>query len=252
METDIIINRLDKTVSTNSWLRCEGMPAGCLFNVAVASYQEAGRGQKGNSWESEAGENLLMSIMAVPDFIEASGQFCLSEAIALAVLESVTPLLGDESRHMSIKWPNDIYWKEKKLGGILIENTLQGHYLADSIIGLGLNINQTRFLSDAPNPISVAGITGVRHNVDGIMQSVIRHFTDYYILIHDYGIRAVHDRYMERLFRKDGYHRYLDEKGIFEARISKVCSNGIIILEDREGNSRNYEFKQVRAVPDNN
>lgn len=245
----ITIEHLEQAASTNDWLRMSGeMPADCLFHVAATEWQSAGRGQKGNSWESEKGANLLFSIRCIPDFVEACAQFCLSQAIALAVTDAVAPFLGDEARHLSVKWPNDIYWKELKLGGILIENRLQGSHLADCIIGVGLNINQNTFLSDAPNPVSIANITGNDSDRNAILGSIIARLTGYYIQLQSQGSNALHEPYMSRLFRRNGYHTYSDNNGEFEARIHDVLPSGILLLEDDTHNLRPYEFKQVRFI----
>lgn len=249
LREQIIIEHLEQTASTNDWLRLSGdIPAGCLFHVAVTEWQSAGRGQKGNSWESEKGANLLFSIRSVPGFVEASAQFCLSQAIALAVTDAVAPFLGNEACHLSVKWPNDIYWKDLKLGGILIENRLQGSRLADSIIGVGLNINQKTFLSDAPNPVSIANITGIDSDRDAILGSILTRLTAYYLRLQSQGSSTLHEAYMSRLFHRTGYHTYSDNTGEFQACIHDVLPSGILILEDTGHNLRPYEFKQVKFI----
>ena len=120
--------------------------------VLVADYQTAGRGQGTNSWESERGQNLTCSLGFSPDGVKASRQYILSMAIAVALTETLAGL----PHPVSIKWPNDIYVGDKKICGILIENMLKGEHIRHCIIGIGLNINQKRFVSDAPNPTSMA------------------------------------------------------------------------------------------------
>lgn len=245
----IIIHHIEQTESTNDWLRQSvEMTDDCLFQVAAAEWQSAGRGQKDNSWESEKGANLLFSIRAVPDFIPASSQFCLSQAIALAVTDALAPLLGDDSKYLSVKWPNDIYWKDFKLGGILIENSLQGSSLADCIIGVGLNVNQKSFLSDAPNPVSIASITGHDTDRTALLESILTNMAGYYRSLQSDGLTSLHTQYMSRLFRRTGLHTFADRDGEFQASIHDVRPDGILILEDSFHRLRSYEFKQVRFI----
>ena len=128
-------HRSESIGSTNTYLReLGGGDPSFDYEVAVATFQTAGRGQKGNTWESEAGKNLLFSILAHPQNIKVQEQFYISEAIALAVSDSVIAFIGPEyADSVSVKWSNDVYWKDYKMAGILIENTLQG----DRILEIG-------------------------------------------------------------------------------------------------------------------
>lgn len=249
----IAIHQLEQTGSTNSWLRehTDDLDMSLLFNVAVTGYQSAGRGQKGNSWESARDENLLFSILACPLFVDASRQFCLSEAIALAVTDAIAPLLGEKASDLSVKWPNDIYWREKKLAGILIENRIQGSHLSECIIGVGLNVNQPEFYSDAPNPVSIRNITGACADRDDLLADILSNMASYYTRIQAGESDQIHRQYMRRLFRRDGLHPYRDGNGMFNAAIESVMPNGIIILRDENGTERRYEFKQVGFILNN-
>ena len=248
---EIIICNLEETDSTNIWIRNHNdMPDSCLFKVAIAQFQTGGYGQKGNSWESEKSRNLLFSILSHPSFIDASSQFCLSEAISCAIIDALCDILPQTTGDISVKWPNDIYWKNRKLAGILIENELSGHSISQSIIGIGLNVNQQTFISDAPNPVSLYNITGIMSDRDTILQSILRHFAEYYIQIRDGGNVSIHGIYMRRLFRRDGFHQFHDSTGIFKAKICSVKSNGILVLQDTDDKKREYEFKQVSYILD--
>lgn len=150
------IIRLEETTSTNNYLRGlvgkESLPEG---SIVVTEYQTAGRGQVGNTWESEPGKNLMFSIILYPDFLPANRQFLISQIAALSVKETLDAYVDG----ITVKWPNDIYWRDKKICGMLIENDLTGHSLYCSVIGIGININQREFLSDALNPVSLVQIT---------------------------------------------------------------------------------------------
>ncbi len=142
------IIHIDETDSTNRWLREQG---GEEDVVVWADYQTAGKGQGTNSWESERGKNLTFSVLLHPQDIPANKQFSISMLVSLALCEALGQHIGD----LSIKWPNDIYWRNAKIAGILIEHRISGSLIRDSIIGIGLNVNQRHFLSDAPNPVSL-------------------------------------------------------------------------------------------------
>lgn len=242
-------HRSDSIGSTNTYLRelGGGDPAYDL-EVAVASFQTAGRGQKGNSWESEAGKNLLFSILAHPGNLQVQEQFYISEAIALAVSDSVMEAIGpDFAADVSVKWSNDVYWKDYKMAGILIENTLQGSRILDTVAGVGLDVNQEVFVSDAPNPISLKNITGREFDIEALLNDITARFIGYMEL--PAGKRAEVDRlYRSRLYRREGYHRFRDENGVFEACIEGIRPDGCLMLQTRSGEHRVYEFKQVQFI----
>ena len=147
------IIHINETDSTNRYLRESDVDGDvCVW----ADYQTAGRGCGTNTWESERGKNLLFSMMIHPVDVPVNKQFVVSMAVANSIATVVAKYVKD----VSVKWPNDIYAGDKKLCGILIENRLQGDVIKDSIIGVGLNVNQLCFVSDAPNPISLANLTG--------------------------------------------------------------------------------------------
>lgn len=246
---NITIVELQETDSTNNWLKeHREMPDGTVFKIARADFQSSGRGQRGNCWESEPHSNLLFSILSRPGFVRAGDQFCLSEAISLAITDTLMEMNDELARFISVKWPNDIYWKEKKLAGILIENTIQGQCLADSIIGIGLNVNQPVFRSDAPNPVSIRNIIGLESDCGQIFSSIIMNFAGYYQKLSEGGREEIHSKYLRRLFRIEGLHPYRDSAGQFLAGIETVRPDGILKLRDTDGNLRSYEFKQVSYI----
>ena len=242
-------HRSDSIGSTNTYLRSlNGGDPQYDYEVAVAGFQTAGRGQKGNTWESEAGKNLLFSILAHPRNIKVQEQFYISEAIALAVSDSVMAAMGPQyAGGVSVKWSNDIYWNDYKMTGILIENTLQGNSIPDTVVGVGLDVNQEVFVSDAPNPISMKNITGREFELDALLKDITERFIGYMELPADKRPQ-VDDLYRDRLYRREGYHKFCDAQGEFEARIEGIRPDGCLMLETRSGEHRTYEFKQVRFV----
>ena len=243
-------HRSDSIGSTNTYLReLNGGDPDYDYEVAVASFQTAGRGQKGNTWESEAGKNLLFSILAHPQGIKVQEQFYISEAIALAVSDSVIAAVGAEyADGVSVKWSNDVYWNDFKMAGILIENTLQGDRILDTVAGVGLDVNQEVFVSDAPNPISLKNITGREFDLDALLIDIIERFIGYM----EAGTTELRNKtdklYRSRLYRREGYHKFRDGNGIFEACIEGIRPDGCLMLQTRNGEHRTYEFKQVQFI----
>lgn len=242
-------HRSDSIGSTNTYLReLNGGDPAYDYEVAVASFQTAGRGQKGNTWESEAGKNLLFSILAHPKNIKVQEQFYISEAIALAVSDSVINAIGPEyDQKVSVKWSNDVYWKDFKMAGILIENTLQGSSILDTVVGVGLDVNQEVFVSDAPNPISLKNITGREFDIDALLNDIIARFIGY-MEKNESQRHEVDQLYRSRLYRRVGMHRFRDEKGEFMASIEGIRPDGCLMLLTDDREHRVYEFKQVQFI----
>lgn len=254
MITDII--QKETLASTNDYAReysAHIMPDSGHLTVITARQQTKGRGQQGNSWESEDGKNLLFSILCHPLYIKAHEQYVISAAIALAVSASVKESLGAPySDCISIKWPNDIYYNEKKMGGILIENDLSGSSIQNCIIGVGIDVNQTVFTSNAPNPVSMANIGGKEYSCTDLLNKIITQFNTFLEMLETDSENAkeqIFADYMKILFRNDGsLHRFKDAGGEFTARISSVDRTGRITLTDSNGSPRRYEFKELTFI----
>lgn len=243
-ETPQII-RLAETDSTNNYLRTQctkaQLPEGSLV---IADFQTAGKGQIGNSWESEAGKNLMFSLLLYPDFLPANRQFLISQITSLSVKET----LDKYTDSITVKWPNDIYWKDRKICGMLIENDLSGQQIYSSIIGIGLNINQKIFRSDAPNPVSLTQITGGTYDREEILTRFLHIFFRYYSLLLQEKEEEIRTAYMTALYHGDGYYSYTDKNGPFEARIHAIEPTGHLILQLRNGEQRRYAFKEVTIL----
>lgn len=252
---------LDEVDSTNNYLRTFKADEEHRITLVTATNQTSGRGQRGNSWESEPGRNVVFSVLLHPRFVSPMEVFALSEAMALAVCQTVEEYLdenenendddndgdgeNENENEVAVKWPNDIYVGEKKICGILIENKLRGSHIEDCIIGVGLNVNQRTFVSDAPNPVSLYNLTGREHCTDEVLQTVMRHFSALYQRLEDGQQASVHEQYMQHLFRRDGMHPYRDERGEFLASIAAVEPSGHLVLKDSEGELHRYAFKEV-------
>lgn len=241
---NIKIIKLKETESTNSYLRQYTPKEGEDITVVTTEFQTAGRGQGKNTWESNKGENLLFSILCHPKNVLAKRQFILSQAIALAVRDALSMYIND----IEIKWPNDIYWHHHKLGGILIECTLTGNNVKDSILGVGLNINQTDFENLTKNPISLKQIIHRDIDRDNLLHTIADDFAHYISMINLGHYDSIAADYMNTLYRRQGYHQYRDGDGDFLARFITIEPSGRIVLMDEDGMLRTYAFKEVKFM----
>ena len=231
---------IKQTNSTNALLwrmvREESLPEGF---VVQTDFQTGGKGQIGNSWESEAGKNLLFSMVLYPYHIVPDQQFLLSQIVSLGIKKA----LDEYTEDITVKWPNDIYWNDKKLVGILIENSLQGNRIKSVVIGIGLNVNQLAFVSDAPNPVSLQQITGRRINRKLLLARICRNILELYAGLDIKKIRAA---YAGSLYRKDGFYAYSTETETFQAKIIQVHLDGQLELETEAGERKGFYFKEVK------
>jgi len=244
-EQELSIIHLPETESTNQSLRllsnAESLPN---KSIIWADFQTKGRGQAGNSWESESGMNLLCSILFYPELLPAGQSFVIAELAALSVKYTLDKYVSD----ILIKWPNDIYWKNKKISGILIENDLTGTLIARSIIGIGINLNQSGFKSEAPNPVSLRMITGQTYDRRKILGELQAEFERLVQELNDKGIDSLHQKYFAALYRREGFYTYQDAEGCFEARIHAIELSGQLILERQDGRMSRYAFKEVACL----
>lgn len=237
---------IGETNSTNNFLQslCREQQEVAELTTVVADFQTSGRGQRGNSWESAPGKNLLFSFVIFPKFLEARRQFLISQIVSLAIKEELDTYTED----ISIKWPNDIYCKDNKICGMLIENDLMGRNISQSIAGIGININQESFCSSAPNPVSLLQITGRKYDCIDILRNIMLRIQTYYEQLRQGDAESIACRYGKALFRKEGLHRYKDADGEFMARIVRVEPEGKLILEDESHRERGYMFKEVEYL----
>lgn len=241
------IIHIPETTSTNEYLsalqRKENLEEG---TIVWADFQTAGKGQTGNSWESDINKNLLFSILLHPDFLAVTEQFLLSQTISVAIIDTLTPMLKNQTA--SIKWPNDIYVGNQKIAGILIENTLKGNTIDSCIAGIGLNVNQEIFKSKAPNPVSLKQLTGGSYNLETLLKSLQNNILNRYIQLCNNSETNIVIDYKENLFRKIGFYPYKSGNKNFEARIKTVLPSGHLVLEQRNGEILKFAFKEVQFL----
>ncbi len=242
---------LDAIDSTNNFLKKYSPLRPCCMTLATAEFQTAGRGADTNTWESEAGSNLLFSLLTYPNAEEAARIFVLSEALALAVRDA----LGEFAPGFTIKWPNDIYHADSKVAGLLIENDIAGKHIQRSIMGVGLNVNQTEFRSDAPNPVSLAQILGRPVERRFVLERVVEHYAKYYRMVEQGEYAEIHSRYLQHVYRWQETHVFQEPARAFgeparrfRATIVDIEPDGHLRLKDEEGRIHRYAFKEVQYI----
>ncbi len=212
--------------------------------IIWAIEQTKGRGHEGNQWESEAGKNLTFSVILYPRFLDVEAQFLLSKMTSLAILD----FLSDKIDRVTIKWPNDIYVLNDKIAGILIENSIIGSRFNHSVIGIGLNINQTRFISDAPNPTSLRLLTGIEFDLEESLLAFSKKMEKRYTQLNNKKVKEINQEYLSNLFRYNTYCSYKHGKDVFTAKITGIDSFGALILETEKGEIQKFRFREVDYI----
>ncbi|HVS93319.1 MAG TPA: biotin--[acetyl-CoA-carboxylase] ligase [Mucilaginibacter sp.] len=239
----ITIQQVD---STNNFLKellskSEPLPEG---TVIMAESQYAGRGQQQNRWHSEPGKNLTFSIFLKPAFLPVSQQFDLTRAVSLGVIEALKPVLG---KKLTIKWPNDIYYDGKKLGGMLIENILHGNNIKSSIIGIGLNINQQVFPLEVPNAVSLRQILQRDYELKELLSDICKNIEVAYLSLRSGHIGEIRKKYLERLYWLDEKKLFRADGVEFEAIIKNVAPGGTLVLKRGE-ELLEYSMKEIEFL----
>ena len=233
---------VEKLSSTNSHaallLRKGKVQEGTVIHTG---FQTAGRGQGENSWESEPGKNLLFSIILYPKSILADRQFVISKIISLGIKDYLSSILKD----VYVKWPNDIYVRNDKIAGILIENAIIGNEIEHTIAGIGININQSGFTGGAPNPSSLRISTGKEHDLEVCFNAILKCIDQRYRQLPYDKKSAMDIDYVSSLYRYGEWIEFRDSRGIFEGKIIAVTGTGRLQIEDRKSRIYEYDFKEV-------
>lgn len=230
------------TGSTNSY--ASGLIRGGQVSegtVVYTNFQSAGRGQKGNRWESEDGKNLLFSIILYPSMVSPADQFIISIFISLGICDFLNPLVPG----CRVKWPNDIYYGNDKIAGILIENSITSNAIINSIAGIGLNINQEKFPQEIPNPVSLKMLTRVEHDTGLCLQKLAACLDRRYKQVISGEWDELRNEYISSLYRINRWSRFKSADGIFKGRIVSVTEQGCLEIEKRQGNKMEFAFKEI-------
>jgi len=230
------------TESTNTiaagLIKSESIPEGTIIHT---DFQTAGRGQKGNQWESEEGMNLLFSIVLYPIMISPEDQFIISMIISLGICD----FLKIHIPVSKIKWPNDIYAGDDKIAGILIENSITGNVISYSVAGIGLNINQTVFPGYIPNPVSLKILTGKEHDILTCLKQLAGFLDRRFKQIISGNHSEIRNEYISSLYRLYEWHEFSTMDGKFSGRIIAVDDSGRLMAEDQNGEIRRFYFKEI-------
>lgn len=243
------ILRFDEINSTNVYLYDKISEKNDISDtVVVAAHQTAGRGMDKNRWESEAGKNLLFSIALNVNFLEAENQFKISQAVSVAIVETLSQFV--DNQQLYVKWPNDIYFGDKKLAGMLIQNTIEGRMMGVSIIGIGLNVNQIEFSSDIPNPISLKQISGEDFDLENLLNLLIKNIKSSVegLRIKENQI-AINEKYISKAYRYRQWADYVYKNKVKSMIINGFDCYGRLILEDQSGDEIICDVKELQFFP---
>ena len=256
------IIRPEQTDSTNSHLlRLLAEQDLLEGTVVITEQQEAGRGQRGTQWQSELDKNLTLSILFKPHFLKADEQFLLSKAISLAILNfitiSISPILrfppseketergrNGGTEHISIKWPNDIYIGNKKVAGILIENSLSGNSISHSVIGIGINVNQEKFPSELQNPTSLKLIAGKEFDLERCLAELCSFIEKKYLQLRNHS-KDIDTEYQKNIYRFEEWADYNYKGEVLKAKIIGVSKTGKLVLKKENQEVLECDLKEI-------
>ena len=213
--------------------------------ILYTNYQSAGKGYSGNKWESEDSKNLLISIILYPSFIKPEDQFLISMVISLGVCDFLMRFIPE----CSIKWPNDIWVNNDKIAGLLLESSLTGNQIESTVAGIGLNINQQSFLSNAPNPVSLNQLTGVNYDLPSSLEKLASDLDKRYKQLIGGNYGQIKKEYVSKLYRLNRWHEFRDKNGLYRGRVLTVGDYGRLIIERQNGEISEYSFKETEFIP---
>ncbi|HTA28243.1 MAG TPA: biotin--[acetyl-CoA-carboxylase] ligase [Bacteroidia bacterium] len=238
------IKILEQVDSTNSYalnlVRDKPPAEGCII---WAKEQLAGRGQRGTQWSSEALANLTFSLILRPQFLPIAEQFQLTKAIALGIAGFVSHIL-ENSTDVKIKWPNDIYVKNCKIAGILIENVLEQSTMKYSVVGIGLNVNQTLFDPSIPNPASLKSLTGKDFNTEDCLLQLCSFIEKQYLDLRAANYEQLDEAYRNLLYRRGIEQNFTLKDEPYTGKIEGVNQSGHLLIQKKLVNN-SYETIQV-------
>jgi BirA family transcriptional regulator, biotin operon repressor / biotin---[acetyl-CoA-carboxylase] ligase len=237
------IFKVGKVDSTNSYASAlpPGTPEG---SIVWALDQTEGRGQGSNRWESEPGKNLTFSIILYPTSLLVEDQFYLSKVVSLAICDFIA-LFTD---NVSIKWPNDIYVRNGKIAGILIENSIEGERIIQSVAGIGVNINQQTFSTYAPNPLSLKQLTGNEYDLEEMLDILCDMIAYRYLQLIKKEFQIINENYQNFLYRLNQMSNFIANGEEFRGMIIEVESNGTLVICEKNKKVRKFLHKEVEYM----
>ena len=236
---------LEQIDSTNGYLQRQQSECDIRNWVVSADEQTAGKGMGSNGWESEVGKNLTFSLAVDMSFLPAERQFLLSEAVPLGIVEVLDTSLPPEK--LSIKWPNDIYFENHKLAGILINSTIKACMMDISIIGIGLNVNQMQFQDWPTHPISLKQITGKTYDLQPLLEQIAEHILIKVEQLKSSPASIEHD-YLKRLFRYRAWADYEVDGKVLRLLMTGIDEFGRLLLVDETNYRYCFDIKEIKFV----
>ena len=238
---------LKEVGSTNNFLKellsnSKPLPEG---TVIMAENQYAGRGQQQNGWHTEAGKNLTFSILLKPHFLSVTDQFDLIRAVSLGVFDALEPLLGN---NLKIKWPNDVYYKNYKIGGMLIENIVQGSQIKNAIVGIGLNVNQESFPGALPNARSLKQILHTDYDLQALLSEICRNIEAWYLNLRAGRVSFVRETYLSRLYWLNEHKSFKTGNVTFDGVIKGVRDNGLLVVQNNNSEELEFSLKEIEFL----
>jgi BirA family biotin operon repressor/biotin-[acetyl-CoA-carboxylase] ligase len=224
-------------------LKTQKVPEGTII---FTHEQTSGKGHGENKWESEPRKNVTFSLVLFPEFLSPGQQFLMNKAISLGVLDFLARIKVEQK--LSIKWPNDIYAGNRKIGGILIQNTVCGTVYESCIAGIGVNINQETFNPGLPNPVSLKQLTGKDYPVKDVMDLIVAYIDNRYQQLQE-GLSELLDRdYREHLLGINEWRNYTFDKNLIKGKIEGVDESGMLIMETENGSIRHFNHGEIVFV----
>ncbi len=207
--------------------------------VVITDHQTAGRGQRGNTWEAEPDKNITLSLILKPVFLSTLQQFYLTMCVSLAVLDTVQDVVPEVTQ---IKWPNDIVAEDKKIAGILIQNSINGAYLQHSVVGIGLNVNQKIFTY--PQASSLANLCNREFDRVALTEKLLEQIEKRYLKLRSKQLEKIKIEYLQALYRYQSLHKYLIDGQIIEGQIVGIDASGRLAVQIQE-KLRYFNFKEI-------
>jgi BirA family biotin operon repressor/biotin-[acetyl-CoA-carboxylase] ligase len=236
---------LESVDSTNNYAMALAAAGKASHGTLVFAHDQwAGKGQRGRSWSSTRGENIILSAVLEPVALPPPAGFALSAGVALACYDFFSVYAGQEST--AIKWPNDLYWNDRKAGGILIENQIKGDRWLYAIVGIGMNINQVEFPSTARNPVSLRQITGRRFDAIALAKELGRWLERRFAELEARGAQALIEAYNAVLYRRGQEVRLRKDNAVFSTRVERVTAQGELVTRDVL--ERRFSFGEVEWI----
>lgn len=212
--------------------------------IVITNDQTAGRGQQGNSWLSEPNANLTFSVIFFPEYLHIKDSFYLNIIASLAIAKTLKHFLPE--KNIRVKWPNDIYIDNKKVCGILIENTLRGEQIHSIVMGIGLNVNQASF--QLPTATSMLQESGHEFQLQEVLNYLCTSLELYYRILLKECTKELLDEYKKKLYGLHILRDYQDAYGNFKGYIRGVEETGTLLIERESGVTGKYQFKEVRFL----